>query len=492
MPVRSVRGAPPPTSRSPAGDDGSTPTSSTPARADDGSRFERDAGSARRVLGDDGRRPLPSWLEGAVVYGVVPTLFGDQPFKDVTRKLDDLKAQGVDALWLSPINETDDPSAISYAVTDYLSVREDFGTKRDLKRLVKEAHERGMKVLMDFVPNHTSAEHPFYKDAVERGPDSPYWDWYARDADGIPTHYFDWESLKNLNYDNPEVRRMMTEAFTFWVEEMGIDGFRVDAAWGVKERNPAFWNELDAALRAIKPDVFLLAEASARDPYYTKNGFDAAYDWTKSLGKWAWEKVWDDPDKIGARLDRALSAKETPPERVARFLNNNDTGERFITKHGPDVTRVAATLLHTLPGIPVVYTGDEVGAEFEPYEDPPPISWRDTHDLKPHYTKLAALREELPALAKGSFTSLPFSNHGAGYGFLRDAGDDDKALVLLNFAGDEARVRFRLPREMKALLQDGKLKDALTGEDVVVKQRARGVAEVELPPHGSLILVPRE
>lgn len=495
MPVRHARGAASQPSPRTAAD--TVTTTSTPASGDasapapvDDSTFERPDARARRVVGDDGRVPMPAWLEGAVVYGVVPTLFGGEPFKDVAKKLDYLKDQGVDALWLSPINETDDPSAISYSVTDYFSVRDDFGTKRDLKALIKGAHDRGMKVLMDFVPNHTSSEHPFFKDAVERGEDSPYYDWYARDADGNPTHYFDWESLKNLNYEHPEVQKMMVDAFSFWVKDMGIDGFRVDAAWGVKERNPAFWSKLEKEMSAIRPDVFMLAEASARDPYYTKNGFDAAYDWTKSLGKWAWEKAFDEPEKIGPRLHKALAAKETPLDRVARFLNNNDTGERFITKHGPEVSRVAATLLHTLPGIPVVYTGDEVGAEFEPYEDPPPISWDDPHKLKPHYAKLAELREALPALAKGDFEGLPFSNHGAGYGFLRDAGGTDKALVLLNF-GDDARVRFRLPPEMKALLDDGKLVDALTGERVALKQRARGVAEVELKKHASLVLVPK-
>ena len=113
------------------------------------------------------------------------------------------------------------------------------------------------------------------------------------------------------------------------------------------------------------------------------------------------EKVFDDPSRAGERLRIALRAPKTPPERIARFLHNNDTGKRFITRYGVEVQRVAAVLLHTLPGIPIVYTGDEVGAEFEPYEDPPPIQWDDAQGLRPLYRRLAELRETLPRSPAG-------------------------------------------------------------------------------------------
>ena len=143
---------------------------------------------------------------------------------------------------------------------------------------MREAHDRDIRVLMDFVPNHTSAAHRYFKDASHLGRESRYWDFYDRDADGTVTNYFDWTHLPNLNFDNPEVRRMITEAFAYWVGELDVDGFRVDVAWGVKERAPGFWPELRAQLDAIKPGVLLIAEASARDPYYYSHGFEAAYD----------------------------------------------------------------------------------------------------------------------------------------------------------------------------------------------------------------------
>jgi glycosidase len=436
-------------------------------------------------------QPTPGWLRGAVVYGVVPPLFGDAPFQAVTARLDELVELGVDVLWLSPLNATDDPSAISYAVTDYFDVRGDYGTREELRRLVREAKKRGLRVVMDFVPNHTSVGHPFFQDAERKGEASAYHDFYVRDARGEPVHFFDWEGLKNLNYDNPEVQRMMIAAFSYWVREFDIDGFRVDAAWGIRQRNPEFWPRLARELRRLEPDLFLLAEASARDAFYVRNGFHAAYDWTEELGQWAWARVFEEPEQVGARLDEALAARATPPERVARFLNNNDTGERFITRYGPGMTRVAAVLLHTLPGIPIVYTGDEVGAEFEPYEDPPPLSWEDRHHLRALYRRLATLREELPALHSGSFQRVGGEGPPSTFAFLRDAGGARQALVALNFSQAPQRLRVSLPASLRAQLREGSLRDALSGRDVSLRARGSEQYELELRGQSALVLTPQ-
>lgn len=418
-----------------------------------------------------GTPPPPAWLRGAVAYGVVPPLFGDPPLDSVTRRLDNLRELGIDAVWLSPIQPTDDPSMISYGATDLFGIRPDFGDEEDLRRLIREAHARGIKVLLDFTPNHLSSGHPFYQDAVARGRQSPYYDYFDRDENGQATHYFDWESLINLNYANPRVQEMIAEAFEYWIEEFGVDGFRVDAAWGPKERRPDFWGRLNERLSRLKPDLFMLAEASARDPYYLRHGFDAAYDWGPELGQWAWKDVFAEEDQIAARLHEALTA--TPPRQVARFLNNNDTGERFISRFGLGKTRVAATLLLTLPGLPVVYMGDEVGAEFEPYEDPPPISWNDPLQLRPHYSRLIELREKIPALAEGDWTPVAVQGSGAVYAYLRRLPDHDPALVVLNFGG-ASRVRLQLDGPEQWL-------DLLSGKVVVPE-------ELELEEESSLIL----
>lgn len=432
----------------------------------------------------------PEWVRGGVVYGVVPPLFGEHPFQAVTAKLDYLRELGVDALWLSPVNRTLEEGDFGYAVTDYFDVRPDYGTQADLKELVAQAHARGIKVLMDFVPNHTSKEHPYYRDVLKNGKASPYYDFYDRDAKGQVTHYFDWEHLPNLNYDNPKVSEMMRRAFVHWVREYDIDGFRVDVAWGLKERRPDFWCQLSADLRAVKPDVYLLAEAGARDPYFVRNGFNAAYDWGESLGHWAWEKVFEDPNEVAPRLYAALQAGKTPVDKVGRFINNNDTARRFVGRYGVGTTRVAAALMLTLPGLPMVYTGDEVGAEYEPYQEPPPLTWEDPHGLREHYRKLIHLRESVPALASGQWQPVPVPGNRAVVAYVRyEEGAKAPVLVVLNF-GRATKGRLQLPERFAALGAGGSMRDVLAEGDVRVTKKGRQL-ELALPAFGALLLTPQ-
>lgn len=444
------------------------------------------AGPAAACPGTESRltttpRGEKAWAPGAVIYGVIPPLFGGEPFEDVRRKLDDLQALGVDALWISPIYESDDIGIINYAVTDYFRIRPDFGTEAHLRALVGDAHARGMKVLLDFVPNHTSSAHPYFRDAEARGRASPYWSWYERDADGEATHYFDWENLKNLNHGNPAVRQMLLESCLHWMRSFGVDGFRFDALWGPRERHPSFVTELAAGLRRERADVVLIAEAGARDPFYVQHGFDAAYDWTGELGKAAWESAWQALPAMDDLLTDAL-AKTPRPERVLRFLNNNDTGERFITRHGEGATRVATVLLHTLPGLALVYAGDEVGAEYEPYEDPEALTWDDPRGLRALHRRLAWLRDEVPAIRDGALVPITTPASPAVHAFAREAGAD-RAVVIANF-GAAATVRLDV-RDAAAFKWD-----ALAGRPVEVRAVGAGVLEIDLAATSALVLTP--
>src|SRR5205823_4110463 len=149
----------------------------------------------------------------AVVYGVIPRLFGSKGLQHVTERLDYLKDLGINTLWFSPLNKSPEGD-YGYAVVDYFTIDPRHGTSDDFRQLVKEAHSREMRVLMDFVPNHSSADHPYFLDTLKFGKDSPYWNFYDRNDTGNATHYFDWTNLPNLNYENLEVRRWMLEAFS--------------------------------------------------------------------------------------------------------------------------------------------------------------------------------------------------------------------------------------------------------------------------------------
>lgn len=407
----------------------------------------------------------PRWVEDTIVYGVVPHNFGPEGFNSVTEKLDYLQELGIDTIWLAPSNKTPGKDGHRYDVSDYFELRPDYGTEEDFKNLIAEAHSRNIKVLMDYVPNHTASGHRYFIDAEERGKESPYYDFYDRDEDGDYTYYFDWTHLPNLNYDNPEVTRMMVEAISYWIREFNIDGYRVDAIWGVRQRRPDFWPMMREELQRIKPDMVLIAEASARDPYYVEEGFDSAYDWSDELGHWAWETVFTEPEGIAKRLHAELTnhGKGYAEDSFTfRFLNNNDTAERFLTRYGADLKRVGAALYLTLDGIPCVYTGEENGIEFSPYYTPEPISFED-RGYRDLYKKLISIRNENPALR--SRVIIPVTVTEEVYGYGRYLTNDESNLVWLNFSDKKQVIDVELPaqfsswanKEARNLLNDEKV-----------------------------------
>ncbi len=430
----------------------------------------------------DPDRDHAGWIDRAVIYGVVPRLFGPRGLADVTAQLGRLAALGVNTLWLSPLTASP-PGDFGYAVTDYFRLRPDVGTVDDLRELIRAAHARGMRVILDFVANHLSEQHAYFADTVAHAQTSAYFGFFARGKDGGAEHYFNWSNLENLNYRSPEVQRLIIEAFAHWVRDFDVDGFRVDAAWGPKERAPEFWPRWRAELERIKPDMLLLAEASARDPYYGSHGFDAAYDWTGELGEWAWQKAFADPTNIAGALRAAITAS-SGRALTFRFLENNDTGARFITRHGVDCTRVAAAMLLTLPGIPGLYTGEEVGASYEPYGAPKPIAWNDAYGLEAWYARLIALRRDEPALRSREIRILDVGGENHVLAYVRPGAPPARnVVVLLNFSTEPARIP--VDDAMRALVGGRQLTDLLDGGELVLDAAH---SELRLAGHAVRIL----
>jgi glycosidase len=426
--------------------------------------FVVDADGARAV---DMARESPAWIESAIVYGVIPFLFGDPALKAVTKRLPYLHDLGITALWLSPIT-VPDVGDYGYAVVNYFKINPQYGTEADFHDLVTTAHGLGIRVLMDFVPNHSSDHHPYFIDAQKHHKASPYYDFYDRDAEGEPTHYFDWDNLPNFNYSNDDMRRFMTEAFSYWVREFDVDGFRVDAAWGVRRRDAAYWPEWRTELKRIKPDLLLLGEATALDKWYVENGFDIAYDWTRELGVWAWQDVFYDIPSLAQSLKDALTS-DPVPSKVFHFLNNNDTGARFVGTYDSDTTRVAATLLLTLPGLPCVYTGDEIGAMYDPYQQTFAIDWSDNHlGLRETYTQLCHLRSQIPALHAADWEIVPITPERSGlFAYVRHLPDgSDPALVVLNFGREIFDTTLTLPAKVASAFGGTQLHDVY-GDEIV-------------------------
>ena len=392
-----------------------------------------------------------------VVYDASPFFFapgGRNGFAAIEAHLPAIAGLGANALLLSPVTAAS-PGDFGYAVTDDFRLRTRFGSAAQLRSLVRAAHALGLRVLLDMAANHLSDRSPYFLDAQRRGRESPYYDWFERDRSGQPVHYFDWTNLENLNYGNPAVRRYVSAAFSHWLRDYHVDGFRLDAAWAVRRRDPRFWPILRSRLARLDPNFILIAEASGRDGYYVTHGFDAAYDWTSRLGQWAWHGVFAPAGRLPdlARLRAALTngGKGYPPHTLLlRFLDNNDTGRRFITRYGVGETRAAIELLFTLPGIPLIYDGDEVGAAFEPYQEGPPIHWEDPYRLTPLYERMARERRQVRALVGPGLQMLATDHERQVLAYLRPAWRGNAgALIALNFASIPVRVRLRAAPELR-------------------------------------------
>jgi glycosidase len=285
-------------------------------------------------------------------------------------------------------------------------------------------------------------------------------------------------------------------ALTHWIRDYPVDALRLDAIWALRERAPALLATLPPTLTRINPDLALLAEASALDPYYAAHGFDAAYDWTARPGEWAWRDVFGAPGTTAqvGRLRESLtseSAREGPAPKVLRFLDDNDTGRRFITRHGAEQTRIAAVLLFTLPGIPLIYAGDEVGAEFEPYDMHEPIDWTDRHGLTPLYARLARRRHTSQALSSGGITMLATDADDRVLAFSRatrvaSPGSDGPWVVVINFSPAPVHVRVR-PAD--PLLSGRRTWSAWTPLDDARAVLRRNLRDgIDLPGYGAIVL----
>ncbi len=344
----------------------------------------------------------PEWSRRATIYEVnVRQYSAEGRFAAVEADLPRLKAMGVDILWFMPIHPIGEKNRKGtlgsyYAVRDYTAVNPEFGTLADFKRLVDKAHALGLKVILDWVANHTAWDHPWTREHP---------DWYKKNAKGeIYAVTFgegpqreEWTDVVGLDFRNPALQRAMIDAMAFWVREAGIDGFRCDVASLVPT---PFWEQARAELDRIKP-VFMLAESDA--PELLHKAFDMVYDWDlyELLKKLA--KGQAQAQDLSAYLDKQAARYPRDAYRML-FTSNHDIN----SWHGHDgelygpAFEAMAVLAATLPGMPLVYSGQEsrFGKRLQFFEKDP-IAWKQ-RELQPLYTRLLKLKHEQPALANGA------------------------------------------------------------------------------------------
>ena len=434
------------------------------------------------------------WWNDVVFYEIFVRSFNDSDgdgigdFNGITAKLDYLQDLGIRGIWLMPINPS--PSYHGYDVTDYYAVNPQYGTMDDFKNLLAEAHKRDIKIIIDLVLNHTSSKNPWFQKALEPG--SEYYDWYKwsdsnpntqgpwgsqawyKASNGKYYYAIFWEGMPDLNYDTPAVREEAKKITAFWLQDVGIDGFRLDAIRYLAEDTQlqdskathAFLDEWGTYYREINPQAFTVGEVWTDNnnvkPYINTNteltsafNFDLAFALVKSL---------NESNNSTLRFTLQTTVRDFPEMDNSNFITNHDM-PRIMNQFGADQidrNKVAASVLMTAPGIPFIYYGEEIGMSgpkpdelirtpmqwtsekgagfttgtpWEPVNSDYPIVNVAAQEGKPdslfeHYRTLIQLRNAHPALRVGK-TYVAESNSKKVVAYIR-ASENETLLILMN------------------------------------------------------------
>lgn len=371
----------------------------------------------------------PDYIKQSNIYEVNLRQYTPEgTFKAFEANLPRLKEMGVDILWfmpVTPISKTDRKGELGsyYAVADYTAVNPEFGTMDDWKNLVNKAHELGFKVITDWVANHTGADNRW----MQSNPD-----FFVKKADGTFAYAFDWSDTRDLNYQNPLLHDSMINAMKFWLTETKIDGFRCDVAGEVPR---SFWQRCIKELKAVKPDIFMLAEADVA--WIHDAGFNASYGWD-GFAKMKKVAAGEASAKILDTVLLKLDETYTPDYIKMYFTSNHDENSwnkaDYATMPG-EVHVPFAVLTQTWKNtLPLIYSGQE-----EPFLDSISFFYKDTitfakYQRAAFYKTLLALRKSTAALATdAAYTKLASANDDAVYAYTREK-DGKKVLVILNLS----------------------------------------------------------
>ncbi|HKJ40139.1 MAG TPA: alpha-amylase family glycosyl hydrolase, partial [Anaerolineales bacterium] len=341
---------------------------------------------------DIGSSPEPWWQE-AVFYEIFVRSFYDTDadgigdFNGVTQKLDYLESLGVNAIWLMPINPS--PSYHGYDVINYYAVNTEYGTMDDFKHLLDEAHKRDIRIIIDLVLNHTASGHPFFQEANSK-PDSNYRDWYVwSDTDqgnlwyeGNGGYYFGlfWSGMPDLNYRNPDVTAQMYAVTRYWLEDIGVDGFRLDAAkhlieeGDVTENTQAthdWFKDFYKFYKSSDPDAYTVGEVFGAGAFIAttyEDQFDHIFNFELASG--IINSV-NGESNTGINSAWKFTLNDIEDGGYATFLTNHDQNRVMSVLNGNDEkAKLASFMLLTSPGTPFIYYGEEIGMQGrKPDED---------------------------------------------------------------------------------------------------------------------------
>ena len=379
----------------------------------------------------------PEWSKNSTIYEVnIRQYTPEGTFKAFESHLPRLKATGVDIIWLMPIH----PIGVKnrkgtlgsyYSVKDYMAVNPEFGTMDDFKSLIKKIHASGMHVIIDWVANHSAWDNKLVTEHPE---------WYSKNNEGNfqPTPWYDWDDIIDFDYEQPELRKYMTEALKFWVDETDIDGYRCDVAGFIPVD---FWDNVRVELEAIKP-VFMLAEWEDRD--MLKNAFDMTYAWT------LWNKLREiakEGKPVGGLIEYMAHDVSTFPRDGYKmtFTDNHDKnsweGNQY-SNFGPAL-ETCIVFAATVNGMPLVYSGQEAGLDRSlRFFDKDTIIWKN-HRNEQLYTQLFDLKHKNQALWNGKhggqMVRVYNDSQDKIISFYREM-NENKVLPIFNFSNETVNV----------------------------------------------------
>ncbi|MBN2909981.1 DUF3459 domain-containing protein [Polycladomyces sp. WAk] len=469
---------------------------------------------------------------------------GDGDLAGITSKLDYLndgrpdagKDLEVDGLWLMPITKS--PSYHKYDVVDYYQVDPQYGTLKDFRRLVGEAHKRGIKVIMDLVVNHTSNQHPWFVSA-SRDKNSPYRDYYIWADENTDIHekgpwgqpvwhetypgsgdyYYGlfWSGMPDLNYDNPRVREEIIKIGKFWLKQ-GADGFRLDAAKHIypdeqEAKNHEWWSQFRREMQKVKSNVYLVGEVwDAKErvaPYYAE--LDSLFNFDLSGRILQSLQQGQDAGIAALAAETGRMYAEVNPRAIdAPFLTNHDQNRTMSVLNGDvNKAKTAAAILLTLPGNPFLYYGEEIGMLGEkpdeyirepfrwyPGHGPGQTTWEeprfntgpnavsvqsqmhDPHSLLHWYRQWIRLRHRYPALTYGDLK--PLSTNDARVAAYQRVSDGERLTVLHNLSGQTVTVTVPADHHLRVVYAGP--------SNVQIRQNGADQARVTLPAYTSALL----
>jgi cyclomaltodextrinase / maltogenic alpha-amylase / neopullulanase len=368
------------------------------------------------------------WIRDGVIYELNTRTFSREgTFKAVTARLDELKSLGVTVLWIMPIHpiaELKKKGSIGspYAVRDYYEVNPAFGTKADFKALVTAAHAKGLKVIIDIVANHTGWDNVMMKTPS----------YYRRDAKGQVISPYDWTDVAALNYENPALRRYMSDMLVYWAKEFALDGFRCDVAGEIPTD---FWESARAAIEQVRPDIMMLAEA--HKPDLLAKAFNLDYSWP--LHGALTDVLTNGAPATRLREEWQNEIAQYPKGALHMRFSDDHDETRAIARFGAKGALAASLMMFTLDGVPLLYNGMEVGDNAESGApqlfEKQDVFWDASRrpEFPAFYRELIAFRKAHPVLRSGAVDWLANSDADRVVSYRRrDASEE--LVVVVNFS----------------------------------------------------------